>query len=68
MAAIIPLSDRLRVLDLVHPWLYTPAAFLFPMPETSQNNIDAVIKPFQLWVCSLIVITIYERNNFSKKK
>jgi hypothetical protein len=30
--------------------MYSQTAFIIPMPEVSQNNVDAVIKPFQLWV------------------
>jgi ionotropic glutamate receptor len=50
VAAINPTPDRSRRLDLVHPWFYTPIGFLIPIPEVSQNNVDAVIKPFQPWV------------------
>jgi ionotropic glutamate receptor len=51
IAVIQPTPFRLRQLEFVHPWLYTPIAFIIPMPEVSQNNIDALIKPFQFWVC-----------------
>ena len=51
IAVIKPTPLRLRQLEFVHPWLYTPIAFIIPKPEESQNNIDAVIKPFQFWVC-----------------
>lgn len=50
MAAIVGFPERLRYLELVHSWTYMPVAFLVPMPRTSQNNVDAVIKPFQLEV------------------
>jgi hypothetical protein len=50
LAAMKPTPDRLRRLELVHPWFHTPIAFLIPIPEVSQNNVDAVIKPFQPWV------------------
>ena len=40
-------------MELVHPWFYSPVAFLIPIPEVSKNNIDAVIKPFQIWVSHL---------------
>ena len=45
-------SERLRSLELVHPWFYTQIAFLIPYPEDIQNNVNAVIKPFQFWVRS----------------
>ncbi len=50
MAAIMPSSERLQVLDFIHPWLYTSAAFLVPLPEILANNVDAITKPFQPWV------------------
>jgi hypothetical protein len=54
LAAMKPTPDRLRRLELVHPWFHTPIAFLIPIPEVSQNNVDAVIKPFQPWVRYLL--------------
>ncbi|XP_046635682.1 ionotropic receptor 21a-like [Daphnia pulicaria] len=50
LAFMGPSPERLRKVEVVHPWLYTPPAFLIPMPEILPNNVDAVIKPFQLWV------------------
>jgi ionotropic glutamate receptor len=50
LAFMGPSPERLRKVEVVHPWLYTPPAFLIPMPEILPNNVDAVIKPFQSWV------------------
>jgi hypothetical protein len=41
---------RLDYLEIPHSWLHARIAFLIPMPEVLQNNVDAVIKPFQGWV------------------
>ena len=46
IAVIKPTPLRLRQLEFVHPWLYTPIAFIIPKPEESQNNIDAVSNHF----------------------
>ncbi|XP_046445178.1 uncharacterized protein LOC124194839 [Daphnia pulex] len=50
IAVIRQTPQRLRLLELVHPWMYASMAFMIPMPEVSQNNVDAVVKPFQFWV------------------
>ncbi|KAI9554683.1 hypothetical protein GHT06_019959 [Daphnia sinensis] len=49
-SAIEPLGSPSRLVDFVHPFSYSRLCFLIPMPEASQNNVDAVIKPFQFWV------------------
>nr|CAH0108055.1 unnamed protein product [Daphnia galeata] len=49
IAVIAPSPSRLSRLDFLHPWLYTLSAFLIPIPELLQNNVDAVVKPFQFW-------------------
>jgi hypothetical protein len=48
-----PSAERFRNLELVHYWFYTQTAFLIPTPEDNANNVDAVVKPFQFWVCQL---------------
>ncbi|KZS07701.1 Uncharacterized protein APZ42_028530 [Daphnia magna] len=64
MIAVMGLSPgRLVRVEYVHPWLFSPGAFLIPMPEGWQNNVDAVIKPFQplVWlglVIAAISVTI----------
>lgn len=50
IAAMGLAPGRLAKVELVHPWIFSPGAFLLPMPEGWQNNVDAVIKPFQSWV------------------
>jgi hypothetical protein len=42
--------ERLRSLELVHPWLHSQIAFLIPYPEYTKNYVSAVVKPFQFWV------------------
>jgi hypothetical protein len=56
LAFMGPSPERLRKVEVVHPWLYTPPAFLIPMPEMLPNNVDAVIKPFQSWVSKKSVV------------
>lgn len=64
MIAVMGLSPgRLVKVEYVHPWIFSPGAFLIPMPEGWQNNVDAVIKPFQplVWlglVIAAISITV----------
>lgn len=50
LGAISPTSERLKLIDLVHPFLATPVSVLIPAPDILQNNIDAIVKPFQFWV------------------
>lgn len=50
MGVISPTAKRTTQLDFVHPWMYTPSGILIPMPEVSDNNVDAIIKPFSFWV------------------
>ncbi|EFX66413.1 hypothetical protein DAPPUDRAFT_263197 [Daphnia pulex] len=47
---IVQSIGRLRYFEIVHAWIYSEPAFLLPMPQVVQNNVDAVIKPFQTWV------------------
>ncbi|EFX79522.1 hypothetical protein DAPPUDRAFT_104187 [Daphnia pulex] len=56
LAVIRQTPERLRLLELLHPWMYSQTAFIIPMPEVSQNNVDAVIKPFQLWVWMALIL------------
>lgn len=37
--------------------MYTPTGLLIPMPDALQNNVDAVIKPFNFWVTSCLALT-----------
>ncbi|KAI9554750.1 hypothetical protein GHT06_020026 [Daphnia sinensis] len=48
LAVMLHSSERLKKLELVHPWMYAETAFLLPIPEIL-NNVNAVIKPFQPW-------------------
>ena len=41
---------RFRYLDIPHTYMFSAPAFLIPTPQILQNNVDAVIKPFQFWV------------------
>ncbi|KAK4005947.1 hypothetical protein OUZ56_011073 [Daphnia magna] len=76
MIAVMGLSPgRLVRVEYVHPWLFSPGAFLIPMPEGWQNNVDAVIKPFQplVWLGLVIAaisvtITLLGFNYLIKKK
>ncbi|XP_046452810.1 uncharacterized protein LOC124200584 [Daphnia pulex] len=75
MTAMFQTSERLRSLEMVHPWLYMPGAFLIPIPEVIKNNVDAVIKPFQFWVWMgllvasiAIIITVLGINRILKIK
>ena len=58
LAVIRATPERLQLLEFVHPWMYSQVAFIIPMPEVSNNNVDAVIKPFQLWVRCLSKIQL----------
>ena len=53
ITAMTPSSERFRKLELVHYWFYGQSAFLIPTPEEIGNNVGAVVKPFQFWVCQL---------------
>ncbi|XP_059351345.1 glutamate receptor ionotropic, kainate glr-3-like isoform X3 [Daphnia carinata] len=66
---------RLANMEYVHPWLYSTGAFLIPMPEGWQNNMDAIIKPFQplVWIGLVIAaisvtVTLLGYNYLAKKK
>lgn len=42
-------EPRLKLLDVSHPYLYMPASFLMPMPESS-FSVYAVFESFDIWV------------------
>lgn len=62
MAAIVGIPERLRYMKLVHPWSYQGVAFLVPMPDTSRNYVDAIIKPFKLEVRTCLIILAMKNN------
>lgn len=43
---IPPFSERLRYMELPHPWLYASTGFISPTPVVLKNSVDAIIKPF----------------------
>ncbi|XP_032786279.2 ionotropic receptor 93a isoform X2 [Daphnia magna] len=49
LAVMVHSQDRLKKLELLHPWFYAEIVILLPLPEVL-NNVNAVIKPFQPWV------------------
>ena len=51
-------SNRIKKIDFSTPWLETPIGFLIPYP-TSNENIAAIVKPFDLTVITLIHILFY---------
>jgi hypothetical protein len=55
---MVQTSERLRSLEMVHPWFYTQVAFLIPIPDDNKNNVNAIIKPFQFWVRLYIAIYV----------
>ncbi|XP_046452812.1 uncharacterized protein LOC124200585 [Daphnia pulex] len=56
LTAMVQTSERLRSLEMVHPWFYTQVAFLIPIPDDNKNNVNAIIKPFQFWVWTGLII------------
>ncbi|XP_057380576.2 glutamate receptor ionotropic, kainate glr-3-like isoform X1 [Daphnia carinata] len=75
IAAMGLLHARLVSVEYVHPWIFSPGAFLLPKPEGWQNNVDAVIKPFQplVWLGLVIAaisitVTLLSYNYLAKKK
>ena len=51
-------SNRIKIIDFSTPWLETPIGFLIPYP-TSNENIAAIVKPFDLTVITLINIILF---------
>jgi hypothetical protein len=45
-------EERLKLLDVSHPYLYMPASFLIPMPEPA-ISVYAVFESFDKWVFNL---------------
>lgn len=42
----LALNERIKVVDMTHPWSFDFFAALIPAPEVGANT-NAVIKPFQ---------------------
>ena len=42
-------EDRLKVLDVGHPYLYMPVSVMIPMPD-SIIRVYAVFESFDFWV------------------
>ncbi|KAI9554677.1 hypothetical protein GHT06_019953 [Daphnia sinensis] len=75
IAAMGLAPGRSASVEFVHPWIFSPAAFLIPMPKGWQINVDAVIKPFQplVWLGLVtaaisITVTLLGYNYLAKKK
>ncbi|KAI9554751.1 hypothetical protein GHT06_020027 [Daphnia sinensis] len=74
LAVMVHTQDRLKKLDLLHPWFYAEIVILLPLPEIL-NNVNAVIKPFQLWVwvalgaaATSFIVTLLCVNRYLKLK
>ena len=57
--AVLPRSERLKVIDITLPMFYDVYSLLIPVSDETFSNSEAVVKPFQ-WPVNNEMIEIFE--------